>query len=305
MPIDNMFVRNENNPILSADDLPFPAEAVLNPGVTEFEGDVLLLLRVEDTAGFSSAVVARSKNGVDNWRIEKTPLLQYNLPDLKYETWGCEDPQITYLAEEDRYYIAYTAYSPMGAAVGLARTTDFVDVERVGLVFAPNNKDAALFPEKIGGRWAILHRPDAGDMEHIWIAFSPDLIHWGEPHCVLPEGSGPAWDAVKVGAGPPPMATDEGWLLLYHGVKAYGGYLVYRVGAALLDRDRPHKVLARTPGSLFKAEELYEQAGLVPNVIFPTGWLLRGDDLMVYYGAADTTVCLATVKLKDVMGALE
>jgi predicted GH43/DUF377 family glycosyl hydrolase len=189
--------------------------------------------------------------------------------------------------------------------VALARTHDFAEAERVGLIFAPNNKDAVLFPRRFGNRYAVQHRPDAGGIEHIWSAYSPDLVHWGEPHCLLPETGGPAWDGVKVGAGPPPILTDRGWLLIYHGVKAYGGNFVYRAGLALLDRQRPHKILARCPDFIFQAEEPYELSGVVPNVVFPSGLLQRGDDLWLYYGAGDTCVCLATARLADVLAAVE
>jgi len=301
-----IFDRCRSNPILKVQDMPFPAEAVLNPGATEQGGEVVLLLRVEYATGYSSIYVARSRNGVDGWRIEKEPILAHGLPEWRYEQWGCEDARVVRLEEEKCWYITYTAYSLAGPAVGLARTTDLVTAERVGLIFSPNNKDAALFPRRFDGRWAVLHRPDAGGgVENIWIAFSPDLVHWGEPHCVLPEGPGPAWDAQKVGAGPPPLLTKDGWLLLYHGVKLYAGQYVYRVGVALLDEKRPHKLLARSPCNIFKAMAIYEMAGLVSNVVFPTGLLLRGDELWMYYGAADTCVCLATAKLADVLATLE
>ncbi|MHC4980555.1 MAG: glycoside hydrolase family 130 protein [Planctomycetota bacterium] len=149
-----------------------------------------------------------------------------------------------------------------------------------------------------------MHRPDAGGIENIWSAFSPDLLHWGEPHCVLPERSGAAWDSVKVGAGPPPILTEHGWLLIYHGVKAYGGNFVYRVGVALLDRDTPYKVIARGRDWVFQAEAPYELSGYVPSVVFPTGVLVRGDELWMYYGAADSYVCLATARLDDVLAVL-
>ena len=109
---------------------------------------------------------------------------------------------------------------------------------------------------------------------------------------------------MKVGAGAPPILTDLGWLLIYHGVKAFGGNLMYRAGLALLDRDRPHKVLARSPGWVFGPEAEYELSGIMPNVVFPCGCLLRGDELWMYYGAADTSVCLATAKLSDVLSVL-
>jgi len=301
-----IFQRCDQNPILTPANVPVSAEAVLNPGAAEFDGQVVLLIRVEDSSGYSSIHTARSKNGVDDWRIDPKPILQYGLPRWRYEQWGCEDPRVTYIADQKHWYITYTAYSPRGAAVGLARTSDFVTAHRIGLIFAPSNKDAALFPAKFGHRWAVLHRPEAGGgIEDIWIAYSPDLTHWGEPHCVLMEGHGPAWDAVKVGAGPPPLRTEHGWLLIYHGVKSYAGQLIYRVGAAMLDKHTPHKVIARSPQCLFKPTAAYEVSGLISNVVFPTGLLLRGEDLWMYYGAADTCICLATVKLKDVLNCLE
>lgn len=299
-----VFQRAPNNPLLTPTHMPFPAAAVLNPGAAEQNGEVVLLLRVENHAGYSSIYVARSKDGVTGWQIEPDPILRYGQDKWRYEMWGCEDARVTYLPDEGQWYITYTAYSPQGAAVAIARSTDLQKAERIGLIFSPNNKDAALFPMRFNGRWAVLHRPDAGGMEHIWSAFSPDLIHWGEPHCVVPEGQGAAWDAVKVGAGPPPLLTDRGWLLIYHGVKGYGGRLIYRVGVALLDRDRPYRMIARSPNWVFQAEAPYEISGLVPNVVFPSGLLVRGDELWLYYGAADTHVCLATAKLKDVLDLL-
>ncbi len=301
-----IFKRSEHNPILTVGDLPFQAEAVLNPGAVEVNGQVVLLLRVEDTNGFSSIYTARSDNGVTDWDIDSTPLLACGQSRWKYERWGCEDPRITWIEEHQAWYITYTAYSPAGAAVGMAKTKDFIKAERVGLILPPNNKDACLFPVKFDGRWAILQRPNAGGgVENIWMAYSPDLVHWGHPHCVLTGGRGPSWDGMKVGAGPPPLLTDKGWLMLYHGVKMYAGQMAYRVGAALLDRDKPHKVIARSPRCLFKAMELYEMTGLVPNIVFPTGIIQRGDKLWVYYGSADTCVCLAIVSLDAVLDALE
>lgn len=299
-----VFHRVPNNPLLTPASMPFPAAAVLNPGAAEQNGEIILLLRVENHAGYSSIYVARSRDGVTGWQIESEPILRYGQDRWRYEMWGCEDARVTYLPEDKRWYITYTAYSPRGAAVAIARSDDLVKAERIGLVFSPNNKDAALFPRRFDGRWAVLHRPDAGGIEHIWSAYSPDLVHWGEPHCVVPEGEGAAWDAVKVGAGPPPILTEHGWLLIYHGVKGYGGHLIYRVGVALLDEEKPYRMIARSANWVFQAEAPYELSGLVPNVVFPTGLLVRGDELWLYYGAADTYVCLATAKLADVLGTL-
>lgn len=300
-----IFKRVEQNPIISPLEAPFSAAAVLNPGATEQGDEVVLLVRVEDALGYSNIRVARSRNGVTDWRFEPQPILQYGQPQWRYEQWGCEDARVTYIAEEKCWYITYTAYSENGAAVALARSMDLVSAERVGLIFSPSNKDAVLFPQRFDDRWAVLHRPDAGGIEHIWSAYSPDLVHWGEPHGVLRGLGGASWDGVKVGAGPPPVLTDRGWLLVYHGVKAYGGQMVYRVGMALLDRDRPYKVIARSRKWVFQAEAAYETSGLTANVVFPTGLLVRGDELWMYYGAADTCVCLATAKIADVLEAME
>jgi predicted GH43/DUF377 family glycosyl hydrolase len=300
-----IFHRVKENPILTSQDMPFRAAAVLNPGATEQAEEVVLLVRVENDAGYSDIHVARSRDGISDWRIEAEPILKHGLPDMRYEQWGCEDARVVFLAEENCWYITYTAYSPVGAAVAIARSRDLVTADRLGLIFAPNNKDAALFPHRFNGRWAVLHRPDAGGgVENIWLAYSPDLIHWGEPHCVLMEGAGPAWDAAKVGSGPPPIETPEGWLLLYHGVKHYAGEMVYRVGAALLDYANPHKVVARTKHCIFQAQVSYEKTGFIPNVVFPTGIVQREEEIWMYYGAADTSICLAKAPLSDVVAAL-
>jgi len=299
-----LFKRSDKNPIITARDLPFPAAAVLNPGAAEHDGDVVLLLRVEDTAGYSDIYVARSRNGVTDWRIEAKPLLRHGEAQWRYEEWGCEDARASYVPEDKAWYVTYVAYSSMGPAVGIAKTLDFVEAERISLLGSTNDKDGVLFPRKFNGNWAMLHRPDAGGTQHIWSAYSDDLIRWGEPHCVLLEGRGPAWSSLKVGAGPPPMSINEGWLLMYHGVKPYGGSLVYRAGLALLDAEVPHKLVASSPGWVFQAEADYELSGMVANVVFPTGALIRGDELWMYYGAADTYVCLAVAKLSDLVATL-
>ncbi len=302
----DLFARDSHNPILTADNVPVSAAAVLNPGATMQGDEVVLLLRVEDAHGVSSIYVARSANGVDGWQVQEKPIIDAGSACWPYEQWGCEDPRITYLPDRQAWHITYTAYSPAGAAVAMARTTDFVSAERLGLIFPPNNKDAALLPALFEGRYASLHRPDAGvGIQNIWMSYSTDLTYWGQPHSVLLEGAGPAWDAIRIGTGPPPIETPQGWLLIYHGVKLYAGSMVYRAGLALLDRHKPHKVKARSPQAIFRPSAHYELSGLVPNVVFPSGLLLRGDELWLYYGAADSSVCLATARLKDTLNVLE
>ncbi len=303
--MQRLFERCSENPLITAEDSPVPASAVYNPGAVEFEGDVLLLVRIEGRRGFSDIHVARSHDGIHDWEIEEEPLLAHGQVDLRYEKLGCEDARVTYVAEEERYYITYVAYSHVGPAVGLAYTEDFRSAERIGLIFAPNNKDTVMFPEKIDGHWMVLHRPAVGQIENIWSARSPDLIHWGMPHCVLPERGGPWWDGARVGAGPPPIPTESGWLLIYHGVKEFGSNMVYRAGVARLKKDEPHKVIARGSGWVFGPETDYELSGVMPGVVFPSGTLLRGEELWIYYGAADSCVCMGKARLPDLLGLLE
>lgn len=298
-----LFVRESKNPLITVDDLPYSANAVFNPGATEQAGKVLLLLRVEDRQGLSHLTVARSANGVDGWEIEKTPLIEPEPLSVEYayEQYGCEDARITYLPEFELYAICYTVFSPVGAGVAVATTKDFTNVCKMGLILPPNNKDSALFPYRVNDRWVMLHRPVAGELEHIWVTCSPDLVHWGAPRCLIPERSGPWWDAHRVGAGAPPIETDAGWLLIYHGVKVTVGGAIYRLGLALADKADPTKLLCRAPSWVMSPQESYEHQGDVPNVVYTCGAVVREDEVWLYYGASDACVCLARAKLSRLL----
>ena len=168
------------------------------------------------------------------------------------EIWGCEDPRLTWLPERDEWAIAYTAYSRRGPLVSLAMTPDFRTVRRLGPVMPPEDKDAALFPRRFDGRWAMIHRPSPlRGGAHMWISYSPDLRHWGDHRLLLEARDGAWWDAGKIGLGPPPLETPEGWLVLYHGVHATADGPIYRVGLALLDLDDPGTILHRTDEWVF------------------------------------------------------
>jgi beta-1,4-mannooligosaccharide/beta-1,4-mannosyl-N-acetylglucosamine phosphorylase len=294
-----IFVREPTNPILKASDMPFPCKAVCNPAACLIDGEVLLLLRVIDDKDRSHLHVARSADGIGNWRIETTPLLSPNDTDAGwYDNWGCEDPRITYLEEIGAYAVSYVGYSRYGAGVCIATTQDFVTAKRRGMAIHPYNKDAVLFPRKIGGRYLMLHRPTAGPLENIWISESDDLLHWGNPRCVLEEADQPGWDSGKVGAGPPPVETEGGWALIFHGVMQVNESWEYRFGMALLDKEDPSKLLKRWPEWVFGPQEPYEMRGDRPGVVFPTGLVEKDNQVFLYYGAADTTVALATAKLE-------
>jgi len=296
-----VFTRHGHTPLITPADLPVEVDAVFNPGVAEIDGEVVLLLRIEDRQGLSEIRVARSHNGLDDWRIADRPLLQPDLPDFPFEEWGCEDARVTQVAPRE-WVIAYTAYSRYGPAVALATTTDFETVNRLGVVLAPTNKDATVFPQSFDGMNILLHRPVTGGYEHIWYACASDsYTNWSQPGVLIPERGGPWWDGLRIGVGAPPLHTDEGWLLIYHGVKDMAGHPVYRLGLALLDLEDPRKAIARASRWVFGPEVSFERHGLVPNVVYTCGALVRGDDIWMYYGAADTVIGLATARMSDLL----
>ncbi|CDM64244.1 glycoside hydrolase family 130 protein [Pyrinomonas methylaliphatogenes] len=295
------FRRHPQNPIITVDDLPFPAIGVYNPGVAEVKGEIVLLLRVEGVDGRSRLHVARSRDGIGSWRIDETPLLAPEDPESPYEELGCEDPRITYVEEIDEYVIAYVVVSSPGPGIALARTKDFRRASPIKMVLSPPNKNAALFPRRINGEWVMLHRPSSNGVAHIWIVRSKDLVYWGHPQLVLAERGGTWWDGARVGAGAVPIETPEGWLLIYHGVKMVAGTPNYRLGLALLDLDDPTRVIARCRHPAFSPNAPYERVGNGMNIVFTCGALLRGDEVWMYYGAADTCIGLATAKLNDLL----
>jgi predicted GH43/DUF377 family glycosyl hydrolase len=299
-----LFVRHPDNPILSVEDWPYRANSVFNAAVAEVDGKTLLLVRVEDFRGISHFTVARSADGVSNWQIDGEPTLRPDPAQHPEEVWGIEDPRITRLQERGEWVIAYTAYSKGGPLVSLATTKDFKTFNRLGPVMAPEDKDAALFPKRFGGRWAMLHRPVArlADIPaHIWLSFSPDLRHWGEHREVIYARQGSWWDAGKVGLSAPPMETSQGWLVLYHGVRATAAGCLYRLGLAMLDIENPQRVIHRTDEWIFGPKASYEREGDVDNVVFPCGWTVKDDRVNMYYGAADSCIALATAKLSELV----
>lgn len=298
--LSELFQRHPKNPILSVDDWPYPANSVFNPGATLFNGETLLLIRVEDLRGFSHLTVARSKDGITDWKIDPKPTMEPDPENFPEEVWGIEDPRIVFSEELNEYLITYTAYSRGGPLVSLAKTKDFVHFERLGPIMPPDDKDAAMFPIRINKRWCILHRPVApGRPAHIWMSFSPDLQHWGEHRIAIRAREGGWWDSNKIGLSPPPIEIPEGWLILYHGVRHTGGGVIYRLGLALLDLKDPSKMLRRSDKWIMSPREPYEREGDVDDVVFPCGWVVEDDEVRMYYGAGDSTVALATAKLSD------
>jgi predicted GH43/DUF377 family glycosyl hydrolase len=299
--------RHGGNPILTAADWPYPAHTVFNPAATRLsDGTTLLLCRVEDRRGHSHLCAARSANGVDGWVVDAEPTLLPLPEEHPEELWGIEDPRITFVEELGQYAVAYTAFSRGGPGVALALTDDFKTFQRCGLVMQPDDKDAALLPRRIGGLFALVHRPSHDLGAHIWISFSPDLRSWGGHRLMLEARKGAWWDANKVGLSPPLIATPEGWLMIYHGVRHTAAGALYRLGLALFALERPEVCLARGDPWIFGPEASYECRGDVANVTFPCGYTIDadGDTLRIYYGAADTCIALATGSIREMVAWL-
>jgi len=227
-------------------------------------------------------------------------------PIYEYEEYGVEDPRITKI--DDRYWITYVAVSRHGAATALASTTDFRTFERHGIIFPVENKDVLLFPEKIGGKYVAIHRPNGATrftIPEMWLARSSDLMHWGEHaplHVPLAD-----WESGRIGGGVPPFRVEGGWLELYHGNRRPmmpGEVGAYQASAVLLDLEDPSRVIARTSEPIMSPTEPWERHGFVPDVVFPTGLVQRGDQWLIYYGAGDAHTAVVEMNQAEVLDRL-
>ncbi|MHB9025732.1 MAG: glycoside hydrolase family 130 protein [Armatimonadota bacterium] len=249
----------------------------------------------------SHLLLARSRDGL-HFILDTAPALY---PSESYEEYGIEDPRMTLL--DGRVYITYTAVSRSGVCVALASTTDFRHYTKHGLILPPENKNVVLFPERIQGKYLMIHRPTGGGLGglQMWLASSPDLLHWGDYRPLMAKR--PAmWDSARIGAGAVPIKTPVGWLEIYHGVNAEQGYCL---GAVLLDLDDPSRVLARSPLPLLSPETEYERSGFYSNVVFTCGATVThtpaaGAVVQIYYGAVDETTCRADIPLADILDHL-
>jgi len=186
-------------------------------------------------------------------------------------------------------------------------TKDFRSFERFGVIMSPEDKDAALLPRRIGGRWALIHRPMTALGAHMWISYSPDLRHWGSHKIILEARRGGWWDANKIGLCSPPIETAEGWLMIYHGVRQTASGSIYRLGLALFDLEKPEVCLRRGNSWIFGPEAPYERNGDVNDVVFPCGQTIGtdGDSINLYYGAADSCIALATGSIRGLLSWLD
>lgn len=288
------------NPLLTLDDMPYQCNTIFNGAVVRLDGEYVLLLRVEGQQGFSFFCLARSRDGL-HFSVDEQPWM---LPadEGPFKVWeenGIEDPRVTVI--DGHYYILYTAVSGYGHRIALARTDDFKTFERRALISRPGNKDGVLFPEKINGLYARLDRPIGNSIGSIWISYSPDLTHWGRSELVMSPRPR-FWDAYRIGASVPPIKTEQGWLEIYHGVKMTSAGPVYRAGTVMLDLKNPAKVVGRCLSPILSPREDYERIGDVGNVVFACSAIVECDgEVKLYYGAADTSICVATCYINELI----
>ncbi|MEO6714571.1 MAG: hypothetical protein ABIM89_14215 [Mycobacteriales bacterium] len=301
---DVLFSRHPGNPVLQPSRWPYTINAVMNAGATIVDGETVLVCRVEDRRGISHLTVARSRDGKNNWVVDHEPLLS-PADDHPEEMWGVEDPRITRVDELDCWVIVYTAFAPGGPGISIATTKDFKTCERIGMVRSPEDKNGALLPRRVGGEYVMFHRPvsPVAKRADVWLSRSDDLRHWAAPEPVFSAREGGWWDSARIGMGAPPIETPDGWLVVYHGVRSTVAGALYRAGLVLLDLENPAKVLHRSDEWVLSPTAQYELQGDVPGVVFPCGLTIGpdGDELRLYYGAADSVIGMATGSLSDVV----
>lgn len=260
-----------------------------DPRVITYDGDAF-------TTSLSHLRLAWSDDG-RRFEVEPKPAM---IGATLLEMCGIEDCRVTYI--DGQHVLTYNAVSPLGIGVGMASTRDWKTFTRHGMVLPPANQSAVLFDRKIDGDYVMLHRPSGVTLggDYIWMARSKDLLHWGRHGCVLRPRKG-MWDSERIGACSTPIHTPRGWLVLY-----YGSDHEYRhsLGAVLLGLEDPSLVVARSDAPIMQARELYEKLGFCGSVVFANGHVLRGDNLMLYYGAAESVVCGAELIVSDILHTL-
>ncbi|MDT8719080.1 glycoside hydrolase family 130 protein [Clostridium sp. 19966] len=292
--------RHEGNPIVNWNPTKSTAR-IYNSAVVPYEDGFIGIFRADHKDGVARIHLGRSKDAL-TWDIEDDVIHWKDEAGNDYQPNYSYDPRLVKI--EDTYYIIWcTDFA--GAALGLGMTKDFKTFTRLENPFIPFNRNGVLFPKKINGKYLLLSRPsDSGHTPFgdIFLSESPDLVHWGKHRRVMTKGGG-WWQSVKIGAGPIPIETNEGWLMFYHGVSGTCNGFVYSFGAAILDKENPAKVLYRTKDYILTPEKPYETTGFVPNVTFPCATLHDAETgrIAIYYGAADTYVAVAYSKVDELV----
>jgi beta-1,4-mannooligosaccharide/beta-1,4-mannosyl-N-acetylglucosamine phosphorylase len=300
MANETVFRRYERNPIITPSLVP-GANSIFNSAVMPYKGGYVGVFRIDTQAYESHLHLGWSDDGLD-WRIEPKRLrIPWDDPEFSADDGLGYDPRLQRIG--GTYYVSWCA-EYHGPTIGIAETKDFRKFRRICNAVPPYNRNAVLFPRKIDGKFAMLHRPsDRGHTPFgdIFYATSPDLVHWGRHVFVMGPRGG--WQSTKVGAGPAPIELDDCWLLIYHGVRTTCNGFVYYAGGALLDLEKPWKVLYRTKRYMLAPTELYETTGDVPNVVFPCAAVIdkKRNEMALYYGCADTCVGVAFADMDEIV----
>ncbi len=293
--------RYSKNPILTPEDIPYPVETVHNAGVTKHEGRYVMLFRSHKATGRCILGLADSDDGF-HFTPRPQPFMVPSSDGVfgEYEAFGVEDPRICCI--EGAYLITYSAYSKHGVRIGLARTRDFVNLERVALITQADLRNVVIFPERIDGRYVRLDRPHSEISPWaIWISYSPDLVHWGDSQVVM-KPVAYHWDEMKIGPGATPIRTSRGWLHIYHGVFPTMDGAVYRLGVALHDLHDPARVLGVCDRWILQPEAPWEVTGYVHNVVFTCGAVPEEDGTVkIYWGGADKVMCAGTAVIDELV----
>ena len=297
--------RYSGNPVIGWNPIP-KAARIFNSAVLPHNGEFVGAFRADQRNGRATLFFGRSRDGI-HWEIGPDPIAWVNEDGTPHPTSYAYDPRFVKL--DDMYYIVWCD-DMHGASIGLGKTKDFTTFIRMPNPMMPYNRNGVLFPRKVNGKYLLLSRPS--DSAHtpfgnIYISESPDLVHWGHHRFVMGSGGQGWWQGTKVGAGPVPIETREGWLLFYHGVSFTCNGFVYSFGAAILDINDPGKVLYRSRDYLLTPEKPYETTGFVPNVAFPCANLFDAPTgrIAIYYGAADTYTAIAFAQVDELLACIK
>jgi len=315
-----MIKRNIKNPVITRTDIPdiYPdlidVSSVFNPGAIKFNNRYILLLRVQNRGRETFIVKAESNNGVD-FKVENKIVDFKGIEKVNKKIYHIYDARITKI--QDEYYIMFAMDMDEGCSLGLAKTGDFNEYEFLGIASDGDVRNGVLFPEKINDKYLRFDRPNKVQLEGrpssgntIFLSESNDLLKWKTKKAVM-SGRFHYWDE-NIGSGPPPVKTKEGWLQVYHGVAMhFASSNIYQAGVSLHDLNDPSVVLSRSKYNILEPRELYELTGQVPNVVFPSGMIVEDYDengfasleskVLIYYGAADTSVGLAESTVKELI----
>jgi predicted GH43/DUF377 family glycosyl hydrolase len=298
---DQIVTRYKKNPILTKEDVPYSVATVHNAGVIKYNDKYIMLFRSHLHNGRSIIGIAQSKDGYD-FKVGAEPFLTPSSDSVfgEYEEYGVEDVRISQI--DNDFILTYSAYSRHGVRIGLARTKDFVAVERISLITQSDLRNVVIFPEKINGQYVRLDRPHSEISKwSIWISYSPDLVHWGNSKVIIkPETY--HWDEMKIGPGATPIKTEKGWLNIYHGVFETMSGVVYRLGVALHDLNDPSIVIGVSDQWILQPEDPWEITGYVPNVVFTCGAVPEQDgSVKIYWGGADSVMCVGSANINDLI----